>query len=498
MATLSQTLAEKISAIVDAEAYRNSFWGIAVADAETGEMLYERNAEKLFIPASTTKIWSSAAALHTFGPDYRFITPIYRQGDVDSEGVLHGNLILRASGDPNLSGRTDPQGHLLYTNMDHTYADTFSGILTGVDPLEGVDDLASQVAASGICKIEDVLVDDRLFNGEVEPGNGMAYLSPVVVNDNVIDVVVTPGESSGAPANIFPNPQTAYAQFDSSVVTVDSSGQTAVQLERISPHQFHVHGQIKAGDPPYVCVARIEQAQDFARTLLVERLRLHGVAVEQSSLKPVDRQLLPAEKDYENLPEIARRVSPPFAEAIRVVLKVSHNQHAGMLPLLLAAHAGKRTLQEGLVIQGETLKQMGVDVEDVSFGSGEGGSLADHVTPRAVIGLLRVMLRHPAAEAFRTAMPRLGVDGTLHDAVGEDSPARGKVYAKTGTAVWWNSLGQKMFVLGKALAGYMDTSSGRRLAIGIFLNNYQTPEMALVMEQGRVIGRVCEAIYTVS
>jgi serine-type D-Ala-D-Ala carboxypeptidase/endopeptidase (penicillin-binding protein 4) len=491
-----KSLAEKISAIIDAEAYRHSFWGIAVADAETGEMLYERHADRLFVPASTTKLWSSAAAMEAFGPDYRFVTPLYRQGELDAGGVLRGNLILRASGDPNLSGRTDAQGHLLFTNMDHTYADTFSGILTGVDPLEGLDDLVRQVVAKGICKVDDVLVDDRLFDDEAEPGNGIGRLSSIVVNDNVIDVVVTPAEKPGLPAAFTTSPQTAYAQFDSSVVTVAGEGQTAIQLERLSPQHFHLRGQIRQGSRPYVCVARMEQPQDFARTLLVERLRSHGVAVEQSSLKPVDRQLLPPVEAYDSLPEAARHVSPPFAEAIRVVLKVSHNLHAGMLPLLLAARAGKRTMEDGLRIEGETLSKLGVAVEEVSFGSGEGGSRGDYVTPRAVIGLLRVMYHHPAAEAYRLALPVLGVDGTLHNAVTPDSPARGKVYAKTGTAVWWNSMGQKMFVLSKALAGYMDNARGKRLALGIFLNNYQTAEMDKVMEQGQVIGRLCEVIYT--
>ncbi|NDD62978.1 MAG: hypothetical protein EBZ36_03205 [Acidobacteria bacterium] len=102
----SPTLAGRIGEVINTDEYRLSTWGMAVADASTGEMIYALNPDQLFVPGSVTKLFSGAAALATFGPDHRFVTPLHRRGEVDSAGILRGDLILRATGDPDLSGRT--------------------------------------------------------------------------------------------------------------------------------------------------------------------------------------------------------------------------------------------------------------------------------------------------------------------------------------------------------------------------------------------------------
>jgi D-alanyl-D-alanine carboxypeptidase/D-alanyl-D-alanine-endopeptidase (penicillin-binding protein 4) len=149
---------------------------MAVADASTGEMIYALNPDQLFVPGSVTKLFSGAAALATFGPDHRFVTPLHRRGEVDSAGILRGDLILRATGDPDLSGRTNASGGLDFTNHDHTYADLYvsqgsSAELTKTDPLDGIDDLARQVAAAGIRQVADVLIDERLFQRHESGGS---------------------------------------------------------------------------------------------------------------------------------------------------------------------------------------------------------------------------------------------------------------------------------------------------------------------------------------
>ena len=100
------TLAAKVDAVIDGPDYKHAHWGLLIADAKTGEPVYERNPDKLFTPASTTKLFSCAAALLTYGPDHRFDTPVHRRGDVDKAGVLRGDLMLVASGDPSFGGRT--------------------------------------------------------------------------------------------------------------------------------------------------------------------------------------------------------------------------------------------------------------------------------------------------------------------------------------------------------------------------------------------------------
>ena len=118
----SEELSAGIRSVIDAPDYRHSHWGILVADLETGETVYELNAERLFAPASTTKLFTMAAGLDALGADYQFETPIYCSGSFNAAGELTGDLILVASGDLTLGGRTDAEGHIAFTEIDHIAA----------------------------------------------------------------------------------------------------------------------------------------------------------------------------------------------------------------------------------------------------------------------------------------------------------------------------------------------------------------------------------------
>jgi D-alanyl-D-alanine carboxypeptidase/D-alanyl-D-alanine-endopeptidase (penicillin-binding protein 4) len=211
---------------------------------------------------------------------------------------------------------------------------------------------------------------------------------------------------------------------------------------------------------------------------------------------------LPPPTVIAQLPKVAQYTSPPFSEFLRVILKVSHNLHASSLPLLLAARHGERTLAAGLKHQGDDLRSLGVDPRAVSFGGGAGGDRADLATPRATVTLLRAMAKRPEFAAYDAALPILGRDGTLAKAVSETSPARGHARAKTGTYFVENRLDGTIVLTSKALAGYVDTSSGRSLVLAAFVNNIPLdapkPDYSVAeatAEAGRVLGKLCEALY---
>jgi D-alanyl-D-alanine carboxypeptidase/D-alanyl-D-alanine-endopeptidase (penicillin-binding protein 4) len=491
------SLGQQISAVVDAPEYKHATWGIAIADGSTGEMLYQLNAEKMFAPASTTKLFTVAAALDALGPDFKFTTPVYRAGEMGRDGRLKGDLVLRAMGDPNLSGRTDENGHLAYTNEDHIYAGFGdNATVTETDAIGGIDDLASQIASSGIRFAHDVLVDDRLFEHGTGSGSGPQILTPIVVNDNLIDVIVTPGSQAGSWAHVELRPATAYAQFDISVETTEAGGTTDVAVERVSARRYTVRGRIAAGHRPLLRIAEADDPTEFARTLLIERLRAHGVLIEKSIFTPMDRGDLPDVDRYPGLTAVARHVSPAFSEAVRVILKVSHNLHASLLPLIVASQKGARTSEEGLKEEGSFLRRIGVEAGAVSFGGGAGGTRADYVTPHAALQLLTAMQKRPDFAVYHDALPILGVDGTLSEAVAPDSPARGKVYAKTGTLVSYNPVDNDLLLTSKALAGYMTASSGRKLLVAIYVNNKMIKTPADIEQQGKTVGRLCEIIYS--
>lgn len=514
-ALTGEDLASRIEAVIHQADYRQAHWGILVVDASTGKEVYSHNPEKLFAPASTTKLYSCAAALVALGPGHRFETPVYRRGSVE-QGRLQGDLILVAQGDLTLGGRTDASGKMAFKDHDHTYAgsssltavaefNAYAGWLlrqppraqtelTDTAPLAGLTSLARQVAAAGIRQVAgDVLVDDRLFERSQGSGSGPGLLTPIVVNDNVIDVQVTPGEKPGESAQVKTRPKTSFVQVDARVETVEEWRANHVEVRRASANRVVVRGQVALKARPIVRIFAIEDPAAFARALFIEALEKEGVRVGVSALQPPQAEL-PPWTSYSRLPRVAVYQSPPFSEVIKVTLKVSHNLYASTLPLLLAVKNGRRTLNDGLRLQQKFLIEQGVDVSTISFAGGAGGMNADAVTPRATVQLLRAMARRPEFPAYRAALPILGVDGTLTEAVGPDSLARGKVQAKTGTLWWYDALNDRHLLRSKALAGVMTTARGRDLCFAIFVNEVPLPPGVTPAREGKVLGRLCEIL----
>jgi D-alanyl-D-alanine carboxypeptidase/D-alanyl-D-alanine-endopeptidase (penicillin-binding protein 4) len=488
-------LATKIEAVLQRPEYRQAHWGILVVDAKSGETVYDHNAEQLFIPASTTKLYSCATALAELGPDYKFETPVYYRGPL-SDGRLRGDLILVASGDLTLGGRTTADGKMAFTSTDHIYANGGPQTkLTDTDPLAGLKDLAKQVAAAGVRRVDgDVLVDDRLFAHARGSGSGPDQVTPIVVNDNLIDLIVTPGVKAGAAATVQMRPETSFLQMDAQVTTVAEGKDVRLHVEAVGPQRFVVRGQIAVKDRPRVVIYPVDDPTAFARALFIECLRREGVTIQASLLQPPQEEL-PGRDAYDRLTRIAKFRSPPFSEVIKVTLKVSHNLYASALPLLVAAKHGQRTLADGLSRQRRFLAEVGVDVDTISFGGGAGGANADWVTPRTSVQLLRAMAKRPEYAVYHEGLPVLGIDGTLADMVPADSPAKGKAQAKTGTLYWHDTMNNRAILTSKALAGTLTTAKGRELVVALYVNGVPLPNGVTPTREGKALGHLCEIIY---
>ncbi len=495
----SDTLGARVQAVLASPGFERARWGLLVVSADSGEVIYQQNPDALMRPASVTKLYSTSAALVELGADFRFVTPVVHTGQVDPSGQLHGDLILVAQGDLSLGGRTAPDGSLLFENHDHSYAD-FSGrsTLVNADPLAGLDHLARDVASAGVKSIDgDVLIDDRLFDPAEATGSGPRRVTPILVNDNLVDVLVTPGMKAGEAASVRLVPETSFVSADIRVETSETTQPAQIVVKPIGPRRFSVRGHVPVGSSPTVRIYEVEEPAAFARALFIECLRRRGVDVAASPLGFNDATKLPSREQVSSLPKLTQYTSPPLREYLRVILKVSQNLHASTLPLLLAAHRSERTLSDGLRIEGQVLKSLGVDVDSISFGGGAGGDGADLVTPRATVALLRAMAKRDDFVGFEAALPILGRDGTLAESVAPESPARGHVRAKTGTYVVQNGLTGGHVLTSKALAGYLETGSGRHLVFAFFLNDAPIPGdvTAATDSAGRLMGRLCELFY---
>lgn len=495
-ASYADDLAAKIAALTDTPDYAHSRWGMLFVDAADGRVVLSRNADQFFLPASTTKLYTCAAALHYLGASHMFETPLCLRGRIDNK-IASGAFILIASGDLTLGGRTLPDGTMAFANKDHSYADDTApdAAVTTTDPLAGLRNLAKQVKARGIDRLTgEVLIDDRLFDASVGSGSGPRLVSPMIVNDNVIDVIVSPAPTAAQIAHCSIRPESSALLVDNQVRTVPEGGPLRITVSGAAPGAVIVRGTIPEKAKPVLRILPVSDPNALARALLIECLRREGVEVTASPfIKPTAE--LPPREGCRDLTVLGTHSSPPLSEALKVTLKVSQNLYASTLPLLVAARHDERTLAAGLRRQGLYLRLLGIDASAFSFAGGAGGANADATTPRATVQLLAASMKRQDWPVIDAGLPVLGIDGTLFGMVPANSPVYGKVRAKTGT-LWWDDLANQRAILrSKALAGTLTTAKGKTLIFAMFVNDVPLPAGVLPSREGMLLGKICEVVH---
>jgi PBP4 family serine-type D-alanyl-D-alanine carboxypeptidase len=450
----------------------HSNFGVEIYSLDRKKVLYRWNGDKLFTPASTTKLLTEGTALQLLGPDYRFHTAIYRTGEIRN-GTLKGNLVLVASGDPDLSGRLQPDGTLAFADEDHSYGGFDSKLVAG-DPVAPLTDLAQQIAAAGIHKIDgQVLIDASLFpEGDRELGTG-ATISPVIVNDNVVDSAISPGSAVGQPANVRTSPQPAYIRYVNAVTTGAAGSKFSLdRTDHDLPNgdvEVTLRGSIPIDRGTFIDSYPVASPSRFAAALLTEALANKSVAVTNTTL-PAEPTGDKFKASYTAENRVAEYVSAPLREEVKVTLKVSQNLHASSMPFVLGAVLGKATTsidKKGFALERDFLSKAGLDLSGAVQSDGAGGSA--FFTPDFMVHYLAYQAAQPNYAAFHNALPVLGKDGTLFN-IQPASPAAGHVFAKTGTFSDSDLLNASAVLTAKGLAGYTTTVSGEHVAFAIYVN----------------------------
>lgn len=497
MSAASAALALAIAAPTRTPRLAHSVVAAEVYDLDAHRVLYARNASVLMDAASTTKLLTEGATLTLLGPAFRFTTPVYRTGPVDASGVLHGDLALVASGDPNLSQRIRPDGTLAYENEDHAYDGSPETKAVPGDPLAVLRELAAAVAKAGIKSIAGrVIVDTSLFPDQGSESGTGTTISPIVVNDNIVDVTVTPGSRPGDPVTLSVSPQTPYVAFVNKATTADRKADATIDLsadvaDANGRHTVTVTGAQPAG-PSVLYAYRVPDPKRFAQDAFVLALADAGVTVAAPVAAPPDLAALHAFYRPANL--VTQHVSPPLSEDVHLTLKVSDNLHAALMPYLWAvyvAHAQRDYLRSGLGLEGTMLRQAGLDLAGAAQSDGFGGGLygADFM-----VHYLAWAHAQPWFPFMWRGLPIMGVDGTLAH-IQTQSPARGKVHAKTGTDGGDDDLTGGS-VVEKALAGYVTTKRGRHVAFAFYISAMKGPhDEDTGAVAGQILGAMAAATY---
>ncbi len=468
-----QRFRQRAGAALSASGPDKAAWGVLVSDAVTGEVLYARNADGYFMPASDAKLFTTAFALATLGPDYRVRTTVASSGTLDANGVLNGDLVLIGRGDANLSNREFPFGK----------KEEREG-----PPEKVLAEFADEIVARGVKEITgDVVADDSLFQHEPVPSGWLvddilwsygAAVSAIAVNDNTFTLVVTPGAQEGDPARYDTGFAADFYAVDNSVLTASRGSQEQLAVARDPGSRLiRLSGTMPIDAAPRRLTLAVEDPAEFAAGVLARLLTVRGVKIDGAPRAGHTSQPVVASAARQTV--LAEHTSVPLSDDIRLTNKNSENLHAELL-LLLAANekAGARNYEDALKVESDFFKSAGIADGDVVFSDGSGLSRKDLVTPRAVVQLLRYAATQPWGELYRSTLPVAGEDGTLSDRM-KNTPAAGRISAKTGT------IGH-----GNTLSGYATTVHGEHLLFSILGNNNNLH----AQDANKIIDSICVAM----
>jgi len=474
-------LARQIDALLAEPGADKAFWGIEIYSPARDRTLYSLNAQRYFVPASVTKLFTTAAALDLIGPDYRFRTVVGTRGRIDRAGRLLGDLYPVGGGDPDLGGCGLP-----YTPEKE------EGEERDCDPTAALDHLAAQVAQKNVSVVlGDLVIDQSFFAPEPYPPDWTvgdllwsygAPVRPLSLADNAVSLSVEPGERVSDPAHITWKPSTRFYQVENRVRTLPPDGETLLYVRREPGSRvLALSGTIALNHKGRKIKVAVEEPSEFVGELFRQALARQGVRIE-GELR-VDFAPGPpfVRAGGGVLPVVlAERHSRPLVEDVTLINKASQNLHAEMLLRVLGRmvppeapieepprgrfepppRRADGSAEAGAEVLRAWLANAGIDPEEVELRDGSGLSRRNLVTPQAVVQLLRHAEAQPWAALFRDSLAVAGVDGTLQYRM-KNSSAQGRVRAKTGSLAHTN-----------ALAGSAQTRTGETLLFAFFLNHH--------------------------
>ncbi|UJL45936.1 D-alanyl-D-alanine carboxypeptidase/D-alanyl-D-alanine-endopeptidase [Virgibacillus sp. NKC19-16] len=437
-------LEEKIDEVLDDARLDGAVTGVSVRSAETGEVIYEENGDIRLHPASNMKLLSGAAAMETLGPDYRFSTEVWTDGNVQGS-ALHGDLYLKGKGDPTLMK-------------------------------EDLDQFAQDLKEQGIDQIRGDLVGDDTWYDDVrlsqdlnwsdEPFYTGAQISALTLapdtdyDAGTVVVEVMASEEAGGQAEVKVTPETDYVNIINNTEMVVSSEDKDISIQRQhGNNEIVIEGEMPVDGSNSKSWVSIWEPTGYAMDVFKKSLEEQGIQMIGDSSVTFG----PTPEDADLLVE---KQSQPIEDIYTRFMKLSNNGHGEVLVKEMGkVLEGEGSWDAGLDVLEETVADFGMNTDTMLLRDGSGMSHKNMIPANEFTEMLYGIQDESWYPAFEESLPVAGhperfVGGTLRYRMTE-APAKDNVLAKTGSLTGVS-----------ALSGYVTTADEEKLTFSIMFNNY--------------------------
>src|SRR5881409_37032 len=468
---LRGSLEHRLAQLIDAPPFSRATWGIYVVD-DRGRVLFQRNADRLSVPASNTKLVVSAAATVLLPADYRVTTSLLVSGRVD-DGVLQGDLILYGRGDPTWSERCYATDTLAPGACDSAFT--------------AIDAIADSLRARGLRRITGKLVGDGSYFEPtlIHPAwNAFDlnawYAAPVSglgFHGNSVDFTIAPGDAVDRPPLITWSPDLGLIGFENRARTGPPDSNSTIEdnfYRAPGTWDIWAEGRVALGRAPWTVSVALPDPNLYAARALAFALQRKGISIAGGATSTTDSL---AYRTARGQPPLAEYRGRPLGDIVFPILNTSQNWFAEMLVKILGRELkGAGSWEAGLDVERRFLVDS-VRIDSTAFALEDGSGLAagNLVTPRAFVQLLGYMRRHPQRGPFLAALPRPGQPGTLLKRL-VGTPFESRVLAKTGSIDRVNSL-----------SGYIEQPNGRTITFSVQANARAVPYSQMLAQIDSVV-----------
>jgi D-alanyl-D-alanine carboxypeptidase/D-alanyl-D-alanine-endopeptidase (penicillin-binding protein 4) len=419
--------------------------GVLVEDADTGKIIYEKNASRYFLPASNQKLFTAWTALNTLDSNFIYQTQLFVDTKKIKNGILNDSIYIKFSGDPTLT----------FSKVEH---------------------LMSALSRAGVKRITgNIVIDDSVFDQDpMSPGTtwddkDFCYGAPVnalTVDHNCVHAILIPATKPTEPTQLMLPEQPQFMRFVNDATTdfaPNSNCRIAISLT--DKTSYTITGCIKSSEAPSKIAMAVSDPRANVKAILNYLLHKNNINyIDHFQFQKIEFSADP----------LASESSVPLAGLLTVMLKESDNTIADALFKTIgerkASHPGGwKNGSEAM--HDVLLKTLQLDIPANTIIDGAGGSRYIYHTPEQIITLLRKVYASSYAQVFIPALAVSGVDGTLKERF-QASEARAKIFAKTGTMSGVT-----------ALSGYLETRKKHKLIFSIMINGFiESPDKYKILE----------------